>query len=137
MIKSGRYGSVRYSESGASPVSEIVSLRQWKLSKKTDYIDVTCFGDTNKVYVPGMPDVSGSFSGFWNAPDSRVIFDAADAEEPGLLELYPNERDAAGSPAEVLKFSGLAYIDADIDTNVNGAPAISGTFRAAGPWQLQ
>ncbi len=139
MIKSGRYGLVKYDPTGAaSPASatELVSLDGWKLSLKTDYIDVTCFQDTNKVYVPGMKDVSGTVSGFWNSDGSRTIFDAADADTPGFLALFPNSRDPGGSPLTAANWSGLAYMDADIDTTVKGAPAISGTFRGAGPWTL-
>jgi hypothetical protein len=106
---------------------EIVSLNNFKLSLKTDKIDVTCFGDLNKVYVPGMKDISGSVSGFWNSEDVTLV-EAADAETPGLLKLVPN------STEPTFFWSGLAYMDADIDTSVDGAPALSGTFMAAGPW---
>jgi hypothetical protein len=138
MIKSGRYGLVRYDPNGAASPEDataLISINSWKLSLKTDYIDVTCFQDENKVYVPGMKDVSGSIGGFWNS-DSRVLFDAADADSPGMLALYPNSRDPGGSPGTAANWSGLAYMDADIDTSVTGAPAISGTFRAAGTWTL-
>jgi hypothetical protein len=53
MILSGRYGKVLYDPLGITPV-EIASLNGFKLSLKTDYEDVTCFGDLNKVYVPGL-----------------------------------------------------------------------------------
>lgn len=138
MIKSGRYGNVKYDPNGdASPtdLQPIVSLNTWKLSQKTDKINVTCFGDRNKVYVPGLKDISGSVSGFWNS-DSLELFRAVDAETPGLLQLIPNDQDEAGSPLLVPAFEGLAYLDVDIDTNVEGAPSLSGSFMAAGSWSL-
>jgi len=131
-IKSGRYGTIRYDPAGnASPqaLAALVSLDKWKLSLKTDKINVTCFGDTNKVYVPGMKDISGSIAGFWNS-SNVVLFEAADADTPGLLELAPNANEST------FFWSGLAYLDADIDCSVTGAPAVSGTFMAAGPWQM-
>jgi hypothetical protein len=127
-IKSGRYGVVSYDPAGTTPVA-LVSLNNWKLSLKTDKTNVTCFGDTNKVYVPGLKDLSGSFGGFWNS-SNVVLFDAADADTPGLLKLTPN------STESTFFWSGLAYLDADIDTSVEGAPAVSGTFMAAGPWTM-
>jgi len=126
MIKSGRYGEVLYDPLGITPVA-IASINKWKLSLKTDKINVTCFGDENKVYVPGLRDVSGTFSGFWNS-DELTLFEATEAEVPGMLSLVPNTTEAT------FKWSGLAYMDAEVDTGVEGAPAVAGTFMAAGPW---
>ena len=127
-IKTGRYGSVKYDATGAGGATlvEIVSLNAWKLSIKTDKEDVSCFSDTNKVYVPGLKDLTGSVSGFWNSAE-LTLFEAADAPTPGLLELMPN------STETTFKWSGLAYLDADIDCSLS-APKVTGTFAAAGPW---
>lgn len=132
-IKTGRYGSVLYDPAGTTPV-EILSLNQWKASFKTNKEDVSCFGDDNKVYVPGLKDVSGNVAGFWNSDPKAapILFAAADAETPGMLKLMPNS-----SAAESAWFwSGLAYLDADIDCTVAGAPKVSGDFMAAGPWTM-
>lgn len=128
-ILSGRFGTVKWDAGPASPVNptEIISLNAWKLSLKTDYEDVTCFGDTNKVYVPGMRDISGSTSGFWNS-SSTVLIAASNSATAGYLELSPNSNEAT------FKFEGLAYMDADIDCSAKGAPKLSGTFKAAGSW---
>lgn len=124
-IKSGRYGTVKYDPAGVTPVA-LISLNGWKLSLKTDMEDVSCFGDTNKVYVPGLRDISGNLSGFWNS-SNVVIFDATEATTPGKLELAPN------STEPTFTFSGLAYLDADIDCSL-AAPKISASFVAAGAW---
>ena len=108
----------------------IVSLNKWKLSQKTNKTNVTCFGDTNLVYVPGLPDIAGSIGGFWNSVE-RTIFGAALAETPGKLELVPN------STEPTFKWSGLAYLSADIDCSVEGAPVVSGEFMAGGPWTME
>ncbi len=138
MIKTGRYGQVKYDPIGdESPLDLVVvsSINSWKLSQKTDKINVTCFGDNNKKYVMGLKDISGSLAGFWNS-DSLTLFQAVDATDPGMLELVPNFNDLAGSPEVVPAFQGLAYMDVDIDTDVEGAPKISGSFVAAGDWSL-
>jgi len=126
MIKSGRYGEVLYDPAATLPVV-IASINKWKLSLKTDKINVTCFTDPNKVYVPGLKDISGTINGFWNS-DELTLFEATEAETPGKLELVPNNTEPT------FKWAGLAYIDAEIDTSVEGAPAINGSFMAAGPW---
>lgn len=138
MIKTGRFGQIQYDPAGdVSPLNLVVvtSLNTWKLSQKTDKINVTCFGDANKKYVMGLKDISGSMAGFWNV-DELTLFQAVDAETPGMLSLIPNYTEEAGSPLVVPAFTGLAYMDVDIDTNVEGAPAISGSFVAAGDWTL-
>src|SRR5262245_13852621 len=89
MIKSGRYGEVLYDPSGGSTLVKIVALNNWKLSQKTDRVEVTCFGDLNKVYVPGLKDISGTVGGFWDSADP-TLFEAADAPTPGMLKLVPN-----------------------------------------------
>lgn len=127
-ILSGRYGTVKYDPAGVTPVL-IISLNTWKASFKQDYEDVTCFGDLNKVYVPGLKDVSGTVGGFWNSAEV-ALFDAADASTPGLLELAPN------STEPTFIWSGLAYLDADIDCSL-AAPKVTGNFRAAGPWSRE
>jgi hypothetical protein len=126
MIKAGRYGTVKYDPAGTTPVA-LIALNGWKLSLKTAYEDVTCFGDPNMVYVPGLPDISGSLTGFWDSTNV-VLFAATRATTPGLLELAPN------STEPTFKFSGLAYLDADIDATVKGAPKVTSSFKAAGAW---
>ncbi len=129
-ILSGRNGTIQYDAAAASPASftTLTSVNSWKLSLKTDYEDVTCFGDSNKVYVPGLRDVSGSMGGFWNSSQTTII-DASSATTPGLLRLTPN------STEPTFYFEGLAYIDADIDCSLS-APKVSATFKAAGTWVI-
>lgn len=130
-ILTGRYGRVRWAPStDATPdgLVEVISLNAFTLSLKTDYDEVTCFGDSNKVYVPGMRDISGTIGGFWNSAET-ALFAATEATTPGLLELAPNDQDGSPIPA----WSGPAYMDADINCTLT-APKVTGNFRAAGAW---
>ena len=134
MIRAGRDGLVKWDETGVGTTSvALVSIKSWTLSLATEKINVTCFQDTNRVYIPGMRDVSGSLTGFWNSADMTLI-EATALTTPGWLELVPHSNDP--SQATPHKFSGKAYMDAELDTDVEGAPALSGTFMAAGPWTL-
>jgi len=131
MILSGRNGSVLYDPAGTTPV-EVLSLNNWTLSTKTDRIDVTCFGDTNKVTIPGMKSVDGQVAGFWNSATgaSPILFNAADATTPGKLKLVPNDTEPT------FFWTGLAWLDAEITVPVNGAPTVTATYSAAGPWDF-
>jgi len=127
-IKSGRYGKVLYDPTGAGPATlAIASLNAWKASFKTDKEDVTCFGANNKVYVPGLKDIQGTVGGFWDSSDV-TLFEAADAPTPGLLELMPNDTEPT------FFWSGLAYMDADIDCSGLKVPKVTGSFMAAADW---
>jgi hypothetical protein len=125
-IKTGRYGQVKYSPDGIAPAVEIISINAWTASFKTEYEDVSCFGDENRVYIPGLRDSKGSLSGFWNSAEI-TLFEAAIATVPGTLELVPN------SSEPTFFWSGLAYMDAEVDCSL-AAPKVSGEWVAAGPW---
>jgi len=139
-IRSGRTGRVRWSPSGAgtpADLVEIISLNAWTLSLRTDFEEVTAFGDNNKVYIPGMRDISGTVGGFYNGSELALVR-ATEETEPGLLELSPNDIDGnlSGTPADLpMHYSGLAYLDCEINCSL-AAPRITGNFRAAGSWTL-
>ena len=70
-IKTGRYGKVSWDPLGGSALVQIVSINAWKGSFKNDYEDVSCFGDVNKVYIPGLMNIEGIASkGSGTAPNS-------------------------------------------------------------------
>lgn len=127
-ILSGRFGKVMYDATPTSPINtvELASISGWTLSLKTDYEDVTTFGKTNRVYVPGMRDISGSVTGFWDSSELTLV-QASGVTTPGFLQLEPNETESS------FNFAGLAYMDCDINCSM-AAPKITGTFKAAGSW---
>jgi len=127
-IKSGRYGQVKMGVDEATS-AVVASLNNWTLSLATDMIEVTCFLDTNKVYVPGLRDIAGTIGGFWNSEELAII-EASDDDVPLYLELVPNINEP------LFTFSGPAYVSAELEVPVAGAPTISGTFAGAGAWTL-
>ncbi|HZD63873.1 MAG TPA: hypothetical protein VE200_13885 [Xanthobacteraceae bacterium] len=127
-ILTGRYGQVKWDQAGVTAVP-IISLNAWTGDFKTEFEDVTCFQDTNRVFVPGLRSAEGSLSGFWNSQE-LALFKAAEATTPGLLELVPN------STEPTYAWSGLAYLDASIDASLQ-APKITGNWKAAGAFAMK
>ena len=127
-IISGRNGQVLWDPAGGSTPVEVLSLNAWTGDFKTEYEDVTCFGDVNRVYIPGMKDAGGTIGGFFNSAE-LALFEAAEQDTPGLLKLIPSSTEAT------VFWSGKAYIDASIDASLS-APKVSGTWKAAGPFLL-
>ena len=125
----GKNGQVMMDPTGGATSVLVASLNSWTLDAASDNVDVTCFGDTNKQYVKGLPDYKGEIAGVWDAADV-TIFDAAFAGTPVTLKLVPSTLDATAF------FSGLGYIDAGIECPADGAVTISGTWVAAGNWTM-
>jgi len=125
----GKKGKV-YMAPGSGAAVNVASLSSWSLNMATDAVDVTAFNDSNKVSVVGLPDLSGSFSGFWDETDG-TIFDAAAAASAGTavnVYIYPDS-------ADMTKYAcGTAYVDASIQGSVNGAVEVTANFKAAGSW---
>ena len=126
----GSKGQVMMDPTGGSTAVVIASLSTWDLSLKRDRVDVTAFGDTNKQWVQGLPDISGSIGG-WYENTELDIFDVAAGDTPALLKLIPS------SLAPTYFWSGLAFLDSQITVPATGAVAITSSFAAAGPWERE
>jgi hypothetical protein len=122
----GKKGQVMISTSGSGTASVIV-LSKWSLNMPTDKVDVTSFGDGNKVKVTGFKDITGQLAGFWDDTDAS-LFTAADSTTACKFYLYPS------SDAPTKYWYGTAWLDASIETDVNGAVAVTSNFDAAGTW---
>jgi hypothetical protein len=88
----------------------------------TDKIEVTAFGDLNKTYVQGLPDLQGSFKGFWDDTESKP-FTGASSTDGVKMYLYPS------SDAPTKYWYGPAWLDVTMDVPVSGSVSISGASR--------
>jgi hypothetical protein len=125
----GRSGRLYAAISGAGTAVPVASLTNWTLNAATDRVEVTAFGDSNKVYVQGLQDVTGDFSGFWDDTET-TLSQAARSADGTKLYLYPSTNAAS-------KYAyGPAWVDVSWDVGVGGAVAISGSFAANGSWDI-
>ena len=123
----GRFGVIYISTTGAGAPSQVLSLNNWTLDRTTDKIEVTCFGDLNKTYVQGLPDVKGTFAGFFDDTEVKP-FDGANSANGINMYLYPS------SSAPSKYWYGPAWLDVSMADGVSGAVTISGNFSANGSW---
>jgi len=123
----GKTGMVYIASSGSGNAVAAVALSEWSLSMSADREEVTAFGDSNKQYVQGYPDVSGNLSGYWD-DTSDQLYDAAMSSDGTKLYLYPSTLTTAKY------WYGPAWVDFEINTAVGGAVTISGSFQANGNW---
>jgi hypothetical protein len=97
----------------------------WSINMATDKQDVTAFGDGNKVYVAGLPDASGDFSGFLDDATSQTYIAATDGL-PRSFYLYPN---ISASPNNY--FFGTILPDFSADGAVGGPVNVKASWNAA------
>ncbi len=114
---------------GTGTAVPVASLSSWSLDYSTDKEETTSFGDSNKTYVQGLPDVSVEFSGFYDDSDSTVKTAAASAD--GSKAYLYISTDAATKYAY-----GPCWVDFGVEVAVDGAVTISGTLAANGSWGL-
>jgi hypothetical protein len=116
---------------GGATAVPVASLNSWSLDLARDRADATCFGDLNKVWVQGLPNVEGELGGIWDELASQVLFGVALGDTAVLLKLIPS------TLAPTYLFTGLAYLDSGIEVNADGAITVNGSFAAAGPWTME
>ena len=125
----GRDGVVYLAATGTGTATSVLGLSSWSMDFARDTIEVTEFGDTNKTYVVGLPDLTGDFDGFWNDAETKLFAGSSSADGVKMY-LYPTRN------APTKYCSGVAWLDMSIDTGVGDAVAISGSFSAAGAWTI-
>jgi len=128
----GKKGDVMLDPTGGVTVVSLASCNAYELNTAKDLVDVTCFQDTNKQSVMGLPSYDGSISGFWDsATTPEQLFAVVFGDVPAMLHLIPNTLEPT------FLFKGLANIDATLDVSATGAVSWSSKWVAAGPWVME
>jgi hypothetical protein len=85
--RNGRiYMGLASSAASAEPLADFAT---WDINFTVDKAEVTALGDSNKVYVAGLPDASGTFDGFYDDATVQTYTAAVDGQ-PRKFYLYPN-----------------------------------------------
>ena len=121
----GRFGRVYMEVLSGSAATPVAFLNSWSINAETDKEDVTAFTDPNKVYVAGLPDASGEFSGFYDDATTQTYTAASDGLSRKFY-LYPTSFDTQ-------YWYGTILPDFKAESKVDGAVEISAKWNAAGP----
>lgn len=117
-----------YANITSGGTAELVAfLSSWELQAASDRFEVTAFGDTSKTYVAGLPDSSGSFSGFYDTATAQTYTAAVDGVARKVY-IYPDRTNTGQY------WFGTAFLDFTVGAEVGGATTISGTWSAATPF---
>jgi hypothetical protein len=120
----GRNGRLYANITSGGTAEPIAFLNNWSLSFTTDNIEVTAFGDTHKTYVSSLPDVSGSFAGFYDEATAQTYTAATDGVARKFY-LYPDNTSTGKY------WFGTAFFDFSVSSDVGGAVQVSGDLAAA------
>lgn len=121
----GRNGRVYLALASNGTAAPLSFTAKWSFNAVTDKDDVTAFGDGNKVYVAGLPDSSGDFSGFWDDTTAYTYTAASDGVARPFY-LYP---DTANDPSKY--WFGTIFVDYKADGDIGSAVKVAASWVAA------
>jgi hypothetical protein len=114
---------------GGPGAVKVSNKTDWNLNLNRDYVDATVFGDTNKTYLVGLKDISGTYAGLMDVSGDLLI----NATSSDALDIYLYADDGS-SP--VLLAYGPGFIDGAIQASNTDAVKVTGNFRAQGAWTV-
>lgn len=120
----GRKGRLYVDLTGSGSAEPVAYLSMFSIDFASDRVDVTALGDSNKTYVQGLSDASGSYSGFYDTASAQLYTAATDGAARKFY-LYPTT-DTAGT-----YWFGTAFFDFNTSGGVDKAAEIGGSFQAA------
>lgn len=121
----GRNGRIYMALASGGTAEPLNFQAQWSINFTVDKAEVTALGDSNKIYVAGLPDASGSFSGFYDDATVQTYTAATDGIARKFY-LYP---DLTNSPGQY--WFGTILPDFSVDGAVGGPVAVSANWNAA------
>lgn len=110
--------------------TKVSTKTEWTLNLNRDYVDATVFGDTNKTYLVGLKDISGTYAGLLDVSGDLLI----NASSSDTVNIYLYADDRTGN--EVLVAFGPGLIDGAITASNTDAVRMTGNFRASGNWTV-
>lgn len=122
----GRKGRVYFEVASGSTAIPLAFVSKWSINAQTDKIDVTSFEDSNKTYVAGLPDASGTFEGFYDDASAQTYTAATDGVARKFY-LYPTVASTS------TYWFGTVLADFSANGDVAGGVAFSASWSAASP----
>lgn len=119
----GRNGIVYLGVNNGDAASPMAFLSDWSINYTVAKVDVTCLGDQNLIWVSGLPDASGDFSGFFDSATAQTYAAAQDGLARNFY-LYP-------TTSMTQYFYGQILPDYALAGSVSAAISLKSTWNAA------
>jgi hypothetical protein len=115
--------------SGTQVASPLAFVSDWTINFSVAKVDVTALGDTNLVWVAGLPDASGDFTGFFDTATAQTYIAAVDGLSRNFY-MYPSLLGVEGAnPGQY--FFGTILPDFSTAGGVASAVTFKSTWNAA------
>ena len=125
----GRNGIVYLGVNPTDAASPMAFLSDWSINFAVAKVDVTCMGDTNLIWVAGLPDASGDFTGFFDTATAQTYIAAQDGQARNFY-LYPSTIGSQGAnPGQY--FFGQILPDYSLSGGVAAAVTLKSSWNAA------
>lgn len=125
----GRNGIVYLGVNPTDLASPMAFLSDWTINFTVAKVDVTAMGDANLIWVSGLPDASGDFSGFYDTATAQTYVAAKDGL-PRNFYLYPSTLGVQGAnPGQY--FFGQILPDYALTGGVSAGITMKSTWNAA------
>lgn len=125
----GRNGIVYLGVNPTDAASPMAFVADWTINFTVAKVDVTALGDANLIWVAGLPDASGDFSGFYDTATAQTYIAAKDGQ-PRNFYLYPSTIGVQGAnPGQY--FFGQILPDFAVTGGVAAAVTMKSTWNAA------
>lgn len=121
----GRNARLYMNITSGGTAEPIAFINKTDIDMKSERFEVTAFGDGNKVYVAGLPDFNGTFSGFYDNATAQMYTAAVD----GVARKFYWYPDVQGTPGQY--WFGTAFFDFSVSLDASGTADISGNISAA------
>lgn len=129
----GKNGAIYLGGAAGSGGVKVATKSSWNLQRNRDYVDATVFGEANKTYLAGLPNVQGSFAGILDVSGDLLL--SAATSDAQTMYLYADDNPFS-TTSTILVAHGPGLIDATIDASNTDAVRITGEFRASGSWTI-
>lgn len=121
----GRNGMVYLAINSGGTAQPLAYVADWTVNFSVAKVDVTALGDTNLIWVAGLPDATGDFTGFFDTATSQTYQAAIDGQ-PRNFYLYPSLLGLQGANPGQYFFGTILP-----DFSVSGGVAAAVTFKSS------
>jgi hypothetical protein len=129
MVYLGVSGPGGYPTATGTVATPMAFVSDYTINFTVAKVDVTALGDSNLVWVSGLPDASGDFTGFYDTATAQTYGAAVDGQSRNFY-LYPSLSGTLGvNPGEY--FFGTILPDFAVAGGVSSAVTMKSTWNAA------
>jgi len=122
----GRAGIIYVGQTATTDASPCAYMTDWDITFAAARTALECVGDPNLIYVPGLPEASGDFTGWYDTETTQTYIAAVDSL-PRNFYLYPSVTQ------DDRYFFGRILPDFNVTSSTSGAVSVKATWAAASP----